>query len=122
MQAPGPVLVVDDDDSIREFVSVALSEEGYRVATAEDGREALAKARAERPALILLDLWMPGLDGRGFLNEYRQDPAPRAPIIIFAASGDADALNDDPELAAFLWKPVDLGDLLAQVARFVKRS
>jgi CheY-like chemotaxis protein len=121
VQATGPVLVVDDDESIREFVSVALSEEGYRVATAEDGRAALAKIRQERPALILLDLWMPGLDGRGFLEQYRQEPPPRAPVIIFAASADADALANDAEIASFLWKPVDLNDLLAQVARYVPR-
>lgn len=121
MQAPGLVLVVDDDDSIREFVSVALSEEGYRVATAENGRDALAKARAERPALILLDLWMPGLDGRGFLEQYRQDPAPRAPVIIFAASNESEVITNDPEVASFLWKPVELNDLLEQVARYVPR-
>lgn len=116
-----PVLVVDDDESIREFVSVALHEEGYTVLTATDGRAALAVVQDYSPGIILLDLWMPDIDGAGFLRDYRQFPPPRAPVVIFAASADliADAVLADVD--GYLPKPVELLDLLTVVARLTER-
>ena len=119
-----PVLVVDDDEAIREFVRVALGEEGYRVLVAPDGQVALEILRVDPPGLILLDLWMPEMDGAGFLTAYRSLPTPRAPVIIFAASADAQAerLPADVDVAGFLAKPVELADLLDLVARYTPGS
>lgn len=117
-----PVLVVDDDEGIREFVRVALGEEGYRVLVAPDGQAALDLLQADPPALILLDLWMPEMDGAGFLTAYRLLPSPRAPVVIFAASVDVQPENLPDGVVGFLAKPVELADLLDVVARFTPGS
>lgn len=116
--ATRPVLVVDDDEAIREFVSVALHEEGYRVVLAPDGLTALHLLRDDPPGLILLDLWMPELDGKGFLAAYHCLPAPRAPVVIFAASAELEADPLPADVAGYLPKPVELVELLDAVAKY----
>ncbi len=66
------VLVVDDEDDIRAYLSVALEDAGFRVSTASSGREALEAVKRERPAFISLDLVMPGGSGIAFLHELRR--------------------------------------------------
>lgn len=113
------VLLVDDDAEIRGVVRIILETEGYVVATAADGAEALQHLRAgARPGLILLDLRMPGMDGRTFRELQRADPQLAAiPVVVF--SGDRDA----PRVAGTfgtecLLKPVDLDRLLGVVERY----
>jgi CheY-like chemotaxis protein len=124
----GLVLVVDDDDLIREVVTATLRDEGYDVASVPDGHAALQTAEASPPALILLDLAMPGLDGRGFATAYRALPGPHAPLVVFTAgASSAGPRAEDAALlaelgaAGALSKPFDLDDLVALVARFVPR-
>jgi two-component system, OmpR family, KDP operon response regulator KdpE len=71
-----PILVVDDDAAIQEFISLALREEDYPVITATDGAEALTITAQHRPQLILLDIQMPRMDGRAFVEAYRQTLGP----------------------------------------------
>ena len=81
------VLVVDDDETIREFVATLLDCEGYRVRTAADGREALDALEAWRPDLIVLDMLMPVMDGAAFLRAQQADPRHRdIPVIMMSAS------------------------------------
>jgi signal transduction histidine kinase/DNA-binding response OmpR family regulator len=81
-----PVLIVDDDPSMRELVRRALEKEGVPVAEAGHGRAGLAEVARRRPGLILLDLMMPELDGFGFLEELRRVPAWRdIPVIVLTA-------------------------------------
>ena len=114
----GPrILVVDDDAAIQAVVGSALSWEGYEVMTATDGAAALeALAQGGRPQLILLDMAMPGMDGRQFARVYRQLPAPRAPIIAFSAGNAA----GDLDVAGVLGKPFDIDDLLDVVGRHTR--
>ncbi len=72
------ILLVEDDDNIQEFVKIALVDEGYEVLSAQDGVVALHLIDEKKPALILLDLRMPIMDGWTFLRQYRQRTAPRA--------------------------------------------
>src|SRR5438067_1097627 len=82
----GPVLVVDDDGPARELLRRALERDGRAVVEAEDGRAALERVAAERPALILLDLMMPGMDGFEFVAELRQREDWRAiPVVVITA-------------------------------------
>jgi len=105
----GTILVVDDDAVTRSVVSSILKlEEDYRVVEAEDGRKALELARSTRPALVVLDLTMPELDGFAVCRALRADDELAAiRVLILSAHGDA----DDREMAermgadAYLTKP-----------------
>lgn len=109
------VLVVDDDRGIREFVSTVLADEGYDVAEATDGQQALERCERVQPDVILLDMRMPVMDGREFARAYRQRPGPHAPIVIITAA--LDVAKDAKEIGAngFLGKPFQLDDLLRLV-------
>ena len=116
------LLVVDDDDDVRDVITLVLGLRGYEVVGARDGLEALQRLRraARLPFAIILDLRMPRLDGLGFLGEVKKSlPLSRVPVI--AVSGDrANAESAKASgAAACLIKPVDLEVLAAEVARFV---
>ena len=113
------ILVVDDDDGVRTAVDAALSAEGYHVVAAADVPEALARASDDLPALILLDMRMPGMDGPDFARAYASFPRPRAPIVVLSAAEDASAWARRIGAVGHLAKPFDLNDLLALVARYV---
>ena len=111
------VLVVDDDANIRFALADVLRDERYVVATANDGAEAIALLRAGlRPATILLDLWMPVLDGVAALAQMKADPDLQdIPVIVMTAHPEAknDVMD---QIAAFLAKPLELDALLDAVA------
>jgi CheY-like chemotaxis protein len=111
------VLVVDDDPSIREFVAAALGYEGYCVLTAPDGLAALELADRHWPALVLLDMRMPVLDGWGFAEAYLDRRGPRAPVGVMTAAEDAAAWAEEVGAEGVLSKPFGLEDLLAVVER-----
>ncbi|HEX2173197.1 MAG TPA: response regulator [Dehalococcoidia bacterium] len=114
------ILVVDDDAGIRDLLTYALGAEGYDVLAVENGQIALERLVQHPPALILLDMNMPVMDGRDFLTAYAQLPAPHAPIIAFSAS--TRRIRIDARLAApfrlqVITKPFDLDELYAAVRR-----
>jgi CheY-like chemotaxis protein len=115
------VLIVDDDESTLAALSGLLELEGYSVATARNGREALeALARApEAPGLILLDLKMPVMDGWQFLAEWAKDAgSSRTPVVLLSG---LPYIPDASGVADFLSKPIDATRLLACVRRFCGR-
>ena len=120
MSSQGTVLIVDDDLDIRSTIADALEEEGYEVAVAANGREALEKLfEGARPNVILLDMMMPGTDGRAFRMEQLKHPSIASiPIVVFTAYGVP--RNTAAELGAhgFLKKPVRLDELLRCMKRF----
>jgi CheY-like chemotaxis protein len=114
------VLIVDDDPDIRESVADALEDEGYRVASASNGSEALRllRERQLRPDVILLDLMMPVMDGVQFCAEQQLDPElSKIPIVLVSASGSSRALAQQLHAAACMSKPVRLDDLLVTIDR-----
>lgn len=114
--AAGPlILVVDDDQAILETVAEILADEGYAVATARNGAEALAAVERQRPHLVLLDRWMPVLDGPGFWRGLEQRGL-RLPIIAMTAVRDVDQWARELGAAGALPKPFRLNTLLELVA------
>ena len=112
---PAPtVLVVDDDPDIRQVLELMLRDEGYRVALAADGDEALERVAEERPDLVLLDLWMPGMDG-WTLQQRLADQEPDLPVVVMTAGRGplADAYRH--RVAGFLAKPFDMESLFRVV-------
>jgi len=77
------IIVVDDEENIRELVRYNLAREGYRVSTVGSGEEALKQARAQVPDLIILDLMLPGIDGLDVCRELKNDPkTAHIPIVM----------------------------------------
>jgi len=111
----GRILVVDDDESIRQIVRIFLSDEGYEVLEATNGKVALELAGGFRPDLILLDLRMPVMDGWEFARRYELSPGEHAPIVACVAALDVAFECAGLEHAGILSKPFDLDDLLEAV-------
>ncbi len=112
------ILVVDDDQSIREAVAAVLSDDGYEVTTATNGREALQQVQQdEQPALILLDLRMPVMTGWEFAHAYHEASPPHAPIVVMTAARDAADFARDVAVAGVLAKPFGLDELTSVVER-----
>jgi CheY-like chemotaxis protein len=111
------VMVIDDDDAIREALEDVLGDEGYEVIGAADGQQALELLHGEnRPSAILVDLWMPVMDGWKFLDTLLADPRlSRIPLIVLTAARDQRAR--DLCVAEVLTKPVQLHQVLGVLKR-----
>jgi len=109
------ILLVDDDESIRQVVSLFLTDEGYAIAQAGNGQAALDLLDEFRPEIILLDLRMPVMDGWEFVRTYRKLPGPHVPIIAFVAALRAEQERDEIGAIGLLAKPFDLEELLGAV-------
>ncbi|MCM2322497.1 MAG: response regulator [Oligoflexia bacterium] len=110
------ILVVDDDRDLREVVSLLLEEEGFHVRCAENGREALACLETYEPAVILLDMRMPVMDGWQFMKELRQrQPHTSATVIVFTAAEDARQRAQEIGTPYFISKPFEIDEVLRTV-------
>jgi two-component system chemotaxis response regulator CheY len=114
--ADRPILVVDDDASIRQTVREILDLEGYPVETASDGREALRLVERDEPSLVLLDMRMPQMDGWGFAREIRQRGI-ELPILVMTAAENARSWAAEIGADGYVAKPFELDELLAAVER-----
>jgi CheY-like chemotaxis protein len=120
----GPlVLVIDDDAQLRELYRVNLEMRGLTVAEAANGEQGLDSARTNRPALIVLDLAMPGTDGFGVLDALKTDASlSDIPVVVLTGTTD-EQVEDDARKAgavAFVAKPVDTDDFVRVVLRYAE--
>lgn len=118
------VLVVDDDDSIRDMLEAFLADEGYNVVCATDGAEALELVTDKLvPDLLLLDIGMPVVNGPEFVALYRRicEP-PHAPIIVITARGDGERIAEEIGAEGFVNKPFELEELAAAVKRAAREE
>ena len=111
------ILVVDDDPAILATVSDILSFEGYRVQTATNGAEALASIQRQKPALLLLDMRMPVLDGWGVARQLRESGI-ELPILVMTAAQNARKWAEEIGAAGYVEKPFELPELLEAVERW----
>jgi two-component system phosphate regulon response regulator PhoB len=119
------ILVVEDEEDILELVRYNLTREGHEVLTAMTGEEGLERARTEKPALILLDLMLPGLDGREVCRRLKQDPDTRhIPVVMVTARGEEADIVAGLELGAddYVTKPFSPRILSARVSAVLRRS
>ena len=116
------ILVVDDKANVRTLLREYLTEQGYRVVTAENGRIALFAARQENPDLILLDIMMPEMDGYTFMRTFRQEAD--APIILLTAKLEETDKVLGLELGAddYVTKPFGMRELTARVRAVLRRT
>ncbi len=116
------ILVVDDKASVRTVVRDYLTEEGFRVVTAENGRMALYVARHEKPDLILLDIMMPEMGGYEFLRAYRKER--NTPVILLTARLEESDKVLGLELGAddYVTKPFGIRELVARIRAVLRRA
>ena len=122
MLAAHQILIVDDDQEIREMVEYALVEAGYDVLTADHGEVALDLPRGRKPSLILLDMRMPVMDGWMFATAYRRRPPPHAPIVVMTAAIDAVQWSREVDAVGCIPKPFELSRLYDAVRLHAKES
>jgi UDP-3-O-acyl N-acetylglucosamine deacetylase len=112
------VLVVDDEPQIRATLRGILAEEGLRVLEAEDGRQALEVIHRDRPELVILDIWMPDMDGLELLTQLQEEPRPPV-VVMISGHGNIETAVKATKLGAFefIEKPLSLDGLLDIVNR-----
>ncbi len=119
---PKKILVVDDKSSVRQLLRDYLSEQGFSVVEAVNGREALYAARHELPDVILLDIMMPEMDGYEFLTHYRRER--KAPVIVITARDEETDAVLGLELGAddYVIKPFRLRELVSRIKAVLRRG
>lgn len=112
------ILVVDDEDGVRESVREVLTDEGYRVVDTADGTRVLKMIKEEKPELVLLDIWMPQVDGIGLLKEIKNQE-PEINVVMVSGHGNIHTAVTATKYGAFdfIEKPVTLDGLLLTVQR-----
>ena len=117
------ILVADDDPVILRLLEVNLGLEGFEVETAARGEEALTKARESHPALILLDVMMPGLNGWDVARELKADPdTADVPVVLLSARTQEEDRRRGQELGAdaYITKPFDPSELAETIRRLAR--
>ena len=116
------VLIVEDDRNIQELLQLYLEKEGYAVTVASDGGQGLAKFRAIKPDLVLLDVMMPVMDGWAVCKAIRADS--QVPIIMLTAKGETDDKVTGLKAGAddYVTKPFEMKELLARVEAVLRRT
>jgi len=116
------ILIVDDEIGIRELLSEILADEGHTVRLAEDAAGARALRSAERPDLVLLDIWMPDTDGISLLKEWAANGQLTMPVVMMSGHGTIETAVEATRIGAvdFLEKPIALQKLLATVKRALR--
>ena len=118
MPQPGPILIVDDEASIRKSLEGVLSDEGYTCALAADGADALSQLRSLQPSLVLLDIWMPGMDGIETLRRIKE-VQPATPVIMMSGHATISTAIKATKVGAsdFIEKPLELELVLGAIRR-----
>jgi DNA-binding response OmpR family regulator len=119
---PQTILLVEDDDILREALAFNLSRQGYEVREASEGQQAIDEARRTPPDLIILDVMLPGLDGLSVCRILRAEMA--TPIILLTArTGDVDKIVGlESGADDYVTKPFNTGELLARIRAVMRRT
>ena len=113
------ILVVDDEPDIRQLVQEILEDEGYSVQVAQDGESARLVYAQQKPDLVLLDIWMPDIDGISLLKEWSAAGKLESQVVIMSGHGTLETAVEATRLGAFdfVQKPLSLAKLLATVRK-----
>jgi len=116
---PGRILIVDDEAEIRRLLQEILTEEGFSVEVAGDGAQAREAWKRRIPDMVLLDIWMPDVDGVSLLREWLSNPADVCPVVMMSGHGTVETAVEATRLGAFdfIEKPLSISKLLQTVNR-----
>lgn len=113
------ILICDDDAGIVEVIKIVLEGNNYQVSSTSNGKGILKHVIDSKPDLVLLDLWMPGMDGREILKVLHRDPVTKnLPIVIMSALSDAKSIAEEIGATDCLPKPFDISVLLGIVKKY----
>jgi DNA-binding response OmpR family regulator len=113
------ILVCDDDEGILDIVKLILENKNYQVKTINSGKGIEKKVSEYSPDLILLDLWIPGMDGREITRVLKRQPkTKKIPIIIVSALNETEKISKEIGADGFLPKPFDINDLIKTVEKY----
>jgi DNA-binding response OmpR family regulator len=118
MTEPQSIVLIDDEILVRETVKIALGSRGFRVTLVEDSREAMDVIRREKPSLVILDLYMPDLDGLNLCRQLKADADLKGiPVLFFSGSSQTIDVISGLEAGAYDYvaKPIDGEELVAKV-------
>ena len=117
------ILIVDDERSIRDTLSGVLMDEGYDVNVAENGREALKRLKDELPSIVMLDIWMPELDGIETLKQIKETN-PELPVIMMSGHGTIEVAVKATRLGAydFIEKPLSLEKVSLSISHALEQQ
>ena len=121
METRKKILLVEDEPEYADMIKMRLEASDYEVVLATDGKDGVAKALAENPDLILMDVMMPGMDGFQALDKLRLESLTRnTPVVMLTAKGESKSIMraQDMRVADYLIKPCTSDDLLSTVKRF----
>ncbi|MBP6016286.1 MAG: response regulator transcription factor [Candidatus Promineofilum sp.] len=120
----GDILIIDDEASVVEVVSLYLQREGFSVRSARNGTDALLALQAERPALVILDIMLPHIDGITLIRRMRETPALDVPVIMLTARGREVDRISGLELGAddYVTKPFSPAELVSRVKAVLRRA
>jgi DNA-binding NtrC family response regulator len=118
------ILVVDDEVGIRELLAEILFDEGYQIHLAENAEQARAYRHEHEPDLVLLDIWMPDMDGVTLLKEWVEQDLLTMPVVMMSGHGTIETAVDATRIGAvdFLEKPISMQKLLNTVAKAIKEG
>lgn len=124
LQEFGDILVVDDESSVVEVVSLYLRREGFNVRVARNGRDALTAIQQQPPALVVLDVMLPQLDGLEIIRRLRDNPATDVPVIMLTARSQETDRIYGLELGAddYVTKPFSPAELVSRVKAVLRRT
>lgn len=113
------ILVCDDDQGISEVMKVMLESDGYLVNVVNNGRAIQKKVKEYKPNLILLDIWMPGIDGKEITKLLKKDKDSLSiPIVVVSALNDTKKISQDCGADGFLSKPFEMSTLLELAKKY----
>lgn len=114
------VLVVDDDPGILEVIRIILEDNGYRVITLSNSYQVLKQVNKHAPHLIVMDLWMSGMDGHQLAKKLKNNHRTKhIPIVVISALSNIKEIIKQSRADDFLAKPFNINDLVAVVAKYL---
>lgn len=115
-------MIADDDPGILDAIGILLEFEGYEVSSTPDGNSLLAMT-GNFPDLLLLDIWMSGIDGRDICRRLKQQPSTfNMPVVLLSASRDIELSAIEAGADGFLAKPFEIGDLLKKIETHINTA
>ena len=123
MKPMAKLLIVDDDMDLVQVMKVTLESKGYEVIVAYNGNEGIAKAKKEKPDLVVLDILMPESDGFAFADKFSKDPSlAKTPVIALTSFSDSLGQPFPFEVTEYVQKPIKPRDLVAKIEGYLKRK